>query len=180
MRMKNWILSLSVPKILAVLCLLGLGANGLAQVGLQKSIAAKAERLSTQVAQAQQLSGGMKDGLAGLNELKETTVHMEGTLQELQSATSDMDAGLGRLDQIVGGIDKSVQTIGNSTQQSVAQIQLSEKAAAQLLQFLQKISQINSNMISNLNTMMEDQKKVNSNLEDLNRKTNILPRLGGN
>lgn len=178
--MVKWFQVLSVPKVITVLCLLGLGANGLVQVGLQKDIAAKSEKLKAQIAETQQLSGNMKNGLNGLTELKESTVHMAGTLRELKTTTSDMDQGLATLDQIVSGINQSVQSIGHSTQQSVNQIQVTQEAARQLLVFLQNISQVNSEVIANLNQMIQDQTTINQNLEEMNRKTDLLPKWGAN
>lgn len=176
----QWLHAMSVPKMITVLCLLGLGSNGLVQVGLQKDIAAKAQKLSTQITETQQLSGGMKNGLTGLNDLQQSTVHMESTLQELQTTTQDMDQGLSTLGRIVAGIDQSVTTIGQSTRQSVNQIDLTKDAASQLLGFLEKISQVNAQVISNLNQMIQDQKAVNQNLESMNHKTGMLPSWGGN
>ncbi|BCJ86351.1 hypothetical protein [Effusibacillus dendaii] len=102
------LLSLSIPQKITLLCLLGLRANGLIQMGLQNRIVVNAGQLKTQVTEAQQLFSGMKDGLGGLTELKAVTVHMSGNVQELQSATADMDQGLQTLNQTVSGINQSV------------------------------------------------------------------------
>ncbi|WP_018131056.1 hypothetical protein [Effusibacillus pohliae] len=180
MNPKDWLQALSIPKLITVLCLLGLGVNGLVQMGVQRDIAVKSEKLRAQVVEAQQLSDSMKSGLNGLTELKDTTLHMAGTVKQLQSATHDMHLGLVTLDQTVAGINQSVQTIGQSTQQSVSQIQTTEATARALLDFLQKISLANGQVIANLNQMMQDQQRINQNLDEMNRKTAILPRWGGN
>ncbi|GAX90291.1 hypothetical protein [Effusibacillus lacus] len=175
----SWLKTLSVPKVITVLCVLGLGFNGMVQIGLQKGIQAKAQQLDAHVRESKELSGDMKDGLVELEILKETTLHMEGTLGQLKTYTGEMSEGLGRLDQTVKGIDQAVSTIGNTTQASGDKIGATEDTARQLLVILLQINDINGTIISDLQRMIESQRTINRNLEDMNRKTRFLPGWGG-
>lgn len=170
----KWLTSLSVPRVLTVLCLLGLGANGLLQVTLQRDMAHKAIQLHTQVAGAQTLSGQMKDSLNGLTALKASTQHMQGTLQSLASATGDMDQGLALLYTTVNGISSSIHTLGVSTETSRTQIEAAKQTSAQLLGLLQQMVDVNTDVTTHLNQMMADQNGINQNLESMNQKTQIL------
>jgi chromosome segregation ATPase len=171
----KWIRALSVPSVLTVLCLLGLGVNGLIQVGLQKDMTKKATQLNKQVATAQNLSGQMKDSLTGLKDLKTSTQHMQGTLLTLASTTGDMDEGLALLYTTVNGISGSIHTLGQSTQTSKSEIESARQTSAQLLSLLQGMVSVNSTIINHLNQMMTDQNGINQDLQSLNQKTQILP-----
>lgn len=177
--MKKWLQTLSLPKMITVLCLLGLGVNGLVQVGLQRDMSQKAAQLRTQIAESQQLSGQMKDGLNGLPELRDTTAHMAQTLTTLQTTTAQMNQGLGQLESTVSGIDGTVQALGQSTKSTDVQVQAAEQTAADLQALLQQIGAVNGDVINNLNQMISNQQAINADLEDMNNKTKILPRLGG-
>lgn len=170
---------MSIPKLITVLSMIGLGVNGLVQVGLQKQMAAKAETLQLQIAQTEQLSGKMKDGLHGIEDLKKASAHMSGTLQSIEEATGDMNNGLATLDQTVSGINGSVKTIGSSTHDSAAVIQTAEQNSDALLAILQQIGQVNSQMIEQMNVMIQAQTAINNNLHQMNQKTAILPGSGG-
>lgn len=170
----KWLTALSVPKVLTVLCLLGLGVNGLLQVALQRDMAQKAVQLNTQVASAQTLSGNMKDSLNGLNDLKSSTVHMQSTLQSLAGATSDMDQGLALLFTTVNGISGSIHTLGASTETSQKEIQSAKQTSSELLDLLQQMVHVNTDVMSNLNQMMVDQNGINQDLSAMNQKTQIL------
>lgn len=171
----KWLHRLTVPKVLTVLCLLGLGINGLIQVGLQRDMGKKAAQLNTQVAAAQSLSGKMKDSLTGLTELRDSTTHMSGTLHALAAATADMNGGLALLSTTVSGIAVSVQALSQSTQASQHEIQSAQQASSSLLALLQQMTDINNHLISGLNQMMTDQSGINADLESMNRKTQMLP-----
>lgn len=167
--------ALSVPKVIIVLCLLGLGANGLVQVGLQRDMAAKTSRLRTSIAATEQLSGKMKSGLAGLIPLQQSTEKMSATLSQLESATADMNQGLAQLAQTVSGIKGTVNSLGGSTGGSKTQVESATQSATVLLSILKSLMNVNSNMITNLNQMASDQNQVNANLESMNQKTQLIP-----
>lgn len=170
----KWLTALSVPKVLTVLCLLGLGANGLLQVGLQRDMAQKAIQLNTQVASAETLSGQMKDSLTGLSALKNSTGHMQLTLQSLAGATSDMDQGLALLFTTVNGISTSIHTLGISTEASQKQIVSAKQTSTELLDVLQQMVNVNTDVMAHLNQMMADQNGINQDLAAMNQKTQIL------
>lgn len=177
--MKSILLALSVPKIITVLCLLGLGVNGLVQVGLQRDMTQKAEQLRGQIAQTQQLSLQMKDGLSGLADLRDTSTHMAKTLTALQTSTSAMSQGLGTLEGTVSGIHGTVQALGTSVSKTDKQVQATAGTASQLLDILNGIQGVNDDVISHLNGMIADQQRINANLQEMNRKTQLLPQWGG-
>jgi methyl-accepting chemotaxis protein len=177
--MKAFLLKLTIPNVFTVLCLLALGVNGLLQVGLQRDMAQKAEKLQANLQRTQQLSGEMKDGLHGLSELRDASAHMAGTLSELEQTTAAMSGGLEQLDSIVHGIDGTIGQLGTSTQASGEAVNSTDQHARDLLAILQKIHDVNGDVIQHLDRMIADQRGVNADLADLNAKTQVLPQTGG-
>ncbi|MBL0385283.1 hypothetical protein JJB07_01375 [Tumebacillus sp. ITR2] len=171
--------TLTIPKIFTVLCLLALGINGLLQVSLQHDMATKADKLKSQLQHTQQLSGEMKNGLHGLDDLRTASVHMAGTLDQLEQSTSQMSDGLGQLDGIVKGIDGTITQLGVSTQATGTAIDSTCQHANDLLTTLQKIREVNSDVIANLDGMIQNQQRINSDLAEMNAKTAVLPQTGG-
>jgi hypothetical protein len=169
---------LSVPQILAVLCLLALGLNGLVQVSLQRDMAEKATLLQQRVAETEAMSVQMKDGLGGLTELQQVSAHMAGTLQGIQAETGGMNQDLAELEQTVGGIGTAIEQISASTKSSGATITATKDAASGMLGVLRQVSTVNSGLIDHLNGMKQDQQRINNALAEMNRKTAILPSLG--
>jgi DNA repair ATPase RecN len=176
---RNLLQALSVPKVITVFCLLALGANGMVQVGIQHDMSVKASKLQASLQQSEQLSLQMKNGVSGLNNLRDTTTHMSATLQQLQSSTADMNQGLATLEQIVSGINSAVQNLNQSSKDSDGKISSTIQTSQQLSSLLQQLNQVNTDVVTNLSAIVHDQNGINANLEDMNRKTQLLPRLGG-
>lgn len=167
--------ALSVPKIITVLCLLGLGVNGLVQVALQRDMAAKTTQLHASLAQTEKLSGQMKTGLAGLVPLQQSTEQMNSTLTALESATADMSQGLAQLSSTVSGIGDTIVNLGSSTSLSKTQVVGATQSARTLLSILKSLMSVNTNLISNLNQMANDQSAMNADLQSMNQKTQLIP-----
>ncbi len=171
----QWFNLLSVPKMIGVLCLLGLGVNGLVQVGIQKDMAQKTAKLKAQVEQSQALSSDMKGSLNGLSDLQQSTSHMENTLSKLDSATSDMNTGLATLSTTVSGLDSAINQIAGMTSGSKAQIEKAIETAQTMVNALSDITNLNGHVIQNLSQMSSDESSINNNLKDMNRKLQIIP-----
>ncbi|ARU63300.1 hypothetical protein CBW65_21670 [Tumebacillus avium] len=180
-RVIDWQTTLSVPKAITVLCLLGLGVNGLLQVGIQRDIEQKALQLKGQVAQTHELSGEMKAGLQGLSELQTASARMEAKLGRVQAETAGMNEELAELDGSVRGIGEAVQKLGSSTGATAETLKTAHEAASELLAVLRGIEGTNSGMVTDLAVMLRAQEEINRNLREMNDKTLILPqwRSGG-
>lgn len=162
-------------KWILVAGLVGLGANGLTQVWLQKDMGAKTATLATQVKQAQSLSSDMKNSLNGLSGVQESSTKMASTLQELDKTTGDMDSGLATLEHTVQGIASSIQSIGSSTAASGSALSDALNSAQMLLSTLDSVRDANTSAINHLNHMATYQAAINQDLHAMNQKTAVLP-----
>ncbi|MCL6516257.1 hypothetical protein [Alicyclobacillus sp.] len=165
----------STPKVLVVVCLAGLGINGLLQVGLQHDMAARSAELQQQVARAQGQSGQMKSSVAGLPHLSATTAEMQNVLGQIEATTAHMDQGLMVLADTVAGIEKDAAALTGSTQASDAQIRQAAATAQALLAQVQDLQRMNADVVAQLRSMASDQVQINRDLEDMNAKTAFLP-----
>lgn len=167
--------SLTIPRIIAAGLAVALGVNGIVQLGLQRDMKTKAGQLKQQVTTAQRLSGQLNSGLSNLVSIQQSTLGMKQTLGQLESVTGDMDHGLQQLSSTVAGIDTSVKDISSSTgnaNQSAQDIAANLKPLVGLLISMQATNQ---GMEANLAAMANDEKAIDSDLAQMDKKTSLLP-----
>jgi chromosome segregation ATPase len=155
--------------------LVGLGANGLCQVWLNRDMHAKTDQLSSQVRSAQILSERMKDSLNGLDDVQRSTLQMASTLDQLEATTAHMDSGLATLERTVKGLAGAIQSLGTGTAQSRDALSNALSSARALLATLDSVRARNASAIDHLNQMVQEQSAINSDLHEMNQKTAFLP-----
>ncbi|GMA50046.1 hypothetical protein GCM10025857_14030 [Alicyclobacillus contaminans] len=155
--------------------LVGLGANGMVQVGLQKDMRDKTDQLAAQVKQAQGLSGRMTSSLAGLPTVQQNSEDMAQTLNALAIQTAEMNQGLAQLQQTVQGIADAVQALAGSTTASGHSLGLALNAANGLSASLETAANSNRTVLQYLQQMEADQTAINQDLQSINAKTAWLP-----
>ncbi len=165
----------TIAKIIIPVGLVVLGVNGMMEVRLQHDMDQKAVSLKQNVSEAKSLSGQLGQGLQGLSQLQQTTKHMQSSLVQIQQTSLNMAAGLGTLAQTVAGINQSVATIGNGVGQSQAYIHSISQSELKILNTLQHLNQVNSDIVQNLGTMLADEGSIHNNLVQMNQKTALVP-----
>lgn len=165
----------TIAKMIIPVGLLVLGVNGMMEVRLQHDMDKKAVSLKQNVSEAKALSGQLGQGLQGLSQLQQTTKHMQSSLVQIQQSSLNMAAGLGTLAQTVAGINQSVATIGNGVGQSQASIHSISQSELKILNALQHLNQVNSDIVQNIGTMLADEGSIHNNLVQLNQKTALVP-----
>lgn len=174
MNYKQWI-PLSIPKTLSVVLICLLGVNGLIQVHLQRDMATKSVQLNDQVHESKDLTKNMKAGLGGLNQLDKATTTLSSTLSQIEGTTSQMDSGITLLNTTVAGILHSIQAIGSTTNASSESLSQINESTGRLLAVLEAIHRINSQSISSLSSMVNDESAINTDIAQMNQKTAVLP-----
>lgn len=174
MNYKQWI-PLSIPKTLSVVLICLLGVNGLIQVHLQRDMATKSVQLNDQVHESKDLTKNMKAGLGGLNQLDKATTTLSSTLSQIEGTTSQMDSGITLLNTTVAGILHSIQAIGSTTNASSESLSQINESTGRLLAVLEAIHRINSQSISRLSSMVNDESAINTDIAQMNQKTAVLP-----
>lgn len=174
MNYQQWI-PLSIPRTLSVVLICLLGVNGLIQVHLQRDMATKSVQLNDQVHESKDLTKNMKAGLGGLNQLDKATTTLSSTLSQIEGTTSQMDSGITLLNTTVAGILHSIQAIGSTTNASSESLSQINESTGRLLAVLEAIHRINSQSISRLSSMVNDESAINTDIAQMNQKTAALP-----